>query len=113
MTWNLLKLFRSNKFRRRTAPRRARLQIEDLEQRLVMSANTVPWNGGNWFLTGVNLPVTYYNNGPGGAGYNSDFGPQVPGDAYYQAVDKEFSTLKAEGVHAVRWWMFEAEDQWL
>jgi hypothetical protein len=89
------------------------LQIEDLEQRLVMSANTVPWNGGNWFLTGVNLPVTYYNNGPGGAGYNSDFGPQVSGDAYYQAVDKEFSTLKAEGVHAVRWWMFEAEDQWL
>jgi hypothetical protein len=110
---NLFKLFRTNKSRRRPAPARARLQIEDLEQRLVMSATTVPWNGGNWFLTGVSLPVTYANWGPGGAGYNSDFGPKTSGDAYYQAVDNEFSTLKGEGVHTVRWWMFEAEDQWL
>jgi hypothetical protein len=78
-----------------------------------MSANTVPRNGGNWFLTGVNLPVTYHNNEPGGAGYNSDFGPQYSGEAYYRAVDQEFSSLKSEGVHAVRWWMFEADDQWL
>jgi hypothetical protein len=113
MTWNLLNLLRANKSRRRPAPARARLQIEDLEQRLVMAANTVPWNGGNWFLTGVNLPVTYDNYGPGGAGYGSDFGPQYSGEAYYSAVNQEFSTLKAEGVHAVRWWMFEAEDQWL
>jgi hypothetical protein len=113
MTSNLLKLFRSNKFRRRTAPRRARLQIEEMEQRLVMSASTVPWNGGNWFLTGVNLPVTYDNWGPGGAGYSSDFGPKYSGEAYYQAVNQEFSSLNAEGVHTVRWWMFEAEDQWL
>jgi hypothetical protein len=113
MTWNLLKSLRTNKSCRRPAPRRARLQIEDLEQRLVMTASTVPWNGGHWFLTGVNLPVTYDNWGPGGAGYSSDFGPKYSGEAYYQAVNQEFSSLKAEGVHAVRWWMVEAEDQWL
>jgi hypothetical protein len=110
---NLFKLFRTNKSRRRPAPARARLQIEDLEQRLVMSATTVPWNGGNWFLTGVSLPVTYANWGPGGAGYNSDFGPKTSGDAYYNAVNDELSTLKSQGVHTLRWWMFEAEDQWL
>src|SRR5262249_16364331 len=107
------KFLRTNKSRRRPAPRRARLQVEDLEQRLVMSTSTVPWNGGNWFLTGVNLPVTYANWGPGGAGYSSDFGPKYSGEAYHQAVDKGFSNLNAEGVHTVRWWMFEAEDQWL
>src|SRR5262249_9853327 len=111
MTWNLLKPLCSNKFRRRPASQRACLQVEEMEQRVVMTASTVPWNGGNWFLTGVNLPVTYDNWGPGGAGYGSDFGPRSSGEAYYQAVNQEFSNLHDEGVHTVRWWMLEAEDQ--
>jgi hypothetical protein len=111
MTWSLLKSLRRTKPGRRPVPRGARPRIEELEPRLLLAGNTIPWNGGNWFLTGVNLPVTYYNQ-QSPLGINSDFGPTTSTPAYYEAVSNAFKNFKDEGVHAVRWWIFEAEDQW-
>jgi hypothetical protein len=63
MSWNLLKLLRTTKSRRRTARIRARLEIEDLEQRLVMTAHPVatinvaqPGRVLSGQLLGVNTP---------------------------------------------------------
>jgi hypothetical protein len=74
MAWNLLKLLRTDKCRRRQAPRRARLQIEDLEQRVVMTATPVatinvaqPGRVLSGQLIGVNTPGwdAYLNSNPG------------------------------------------------
>jgi hypothetical protein len=73
MTWNLLKFLRSDKSRRPVS-RRARLQIEDLEERLVMTANpiatlNVAQQGRvlSGQLIGVNTPGwdAYLNANPG------------------------------------------------
>ena len=62
----------------------------------------VPWLGGRWFLSGVNVP---WQNG----GFGSDFGTvESWGQHTYSSATTEqmFMELKARGANSVRWWVF-------
>lgn len=62
----------------------------------------VPWLGGRWYLSGVNIP---WQNG----GFGADFGTiEEWGQHTYSssATAQLFSNLKAAGVNSVRWWVF-------
>ncbi len=65
-------------------------------------SHLVPWLGGRWFLSGVNVP---WQDG----GYGADFGTiEEWGQHTYSAVTTRqmFATLKSNGVNTVRWWVF-------
>ena len=62
----------------------------------------VPWLGGRWFLSGVNVP---WQNG----GFGADFGTvEAWGQHTYSsaATEQMFLELKARGVNSIRWWVF-------
>jgi len=62
----------------------------------------VAWQGGRWFLSGVNVP---WHNG----GYGADFGTVEDWGQHsydHNATDTMFATLQANGVNTVRWWVF-------
>ena len=64
--------------------------------------NLIPYQCGQWFLSGVNVP---WQNG----GYGGDFGTvEEWGQHTYSAADTEamFSELSDAGVNSVRWWLF-------
>lgn len=63
-------------------------------------SHTVPWNGGRWFLLGVNHPWLNYGNAFGANAWGA-YG--VHADASY---DQRFADMAAKGVHVVRWWLF-------
>src|SRR6516165_7357772 len=74
MSWGLFGLCKSPQSR---SPNRFRPAVEELETRLAPANNTIAWNGGNWFLSGVNYPWKNYgadfNNGPPLSAIASDF----------------------------------------
>jgi hypothetical protein len=65
-------------------------------------SHLVPWLGGRWFLSGVNVP---WQRG----GFGGDFATV---EAWNQntyssaATDEMFRNLKASGANSVRWWVF-------
>lgn len=66
------------------------------------SSNLLPYQCGQWFLSGVNVP---WQNG----GYGADFGTvEEWGQHTYSAAATEamFAELSAAGVNSVRWWVF-------
>src|SRR5262249_21954257 len=70
------------------------LGVEHLEDRVVPSSNTIAWNGGNWYLNGMDYSESL-------SGYD-DFG-SGKSQAYIQS---DFATMASEGVHAVKWYIF-------
>jgi hypothetical protein len=73
-----------------------------------------PWEGGEWFLSGVNMPWSFIDkdgNGiPETSGYGSDFGT-VEAWNNFNAFDSDhveeiFKELNRNGVNTVRWWVF-------
>src|SRR5581483_9427178 len=66
----------------------------------------IPYQGGNWFVAGVNVPwwnwACDFGCGPSGGG--------VSGNA--STFSAGFQQLKNAHVHMVRWWVFEG-DPWL
>ncbi len=72
----------------------------------ISSFNTrIPWQGGNYFLAGVNVPwwnwQRDFGGGPTGGGVSGNLVNLQAG----------FQQLKNAGVHTVRWWTFEG-DPW-
>jgi len=68
----------------------------------VDSRHLVAWQGGRYFLSGVNVP---WQNG----GYGADFATiEEWGQHTYthSATDTMFASLQASGVNTVRWWVF-------
>ncbi|NJM08271.1 hypothetical protein HC891_21980, partial [Candidatus Gracilibacteria bacterium] len=62
----------------------------------------MPWRGGRWFLSGVNIPWM-------GGGYGSTFGKVEEWNQHtydHNEADALFAELKAAGVNSVRWWVF-------
>lgn len=65
-------------------------------------AHLVPFQGGRWFLSGVNVP---WQSG----GYGADFGTVEEWGQHTYSTDKTrqmFAALKANGINTVRWWVF-------
>ncbi|NTV62389.1 MAG: hypothetical protein HGA65_02485 [Oscillochloris sp.] len=65
-------------------------------------SHLVPWQGGRWFLSGVNVP---WQNG----GYGADFGTVeewVQHTYSHSTTATMFADLQAKGVNSVRWWVF-------
>ena len=62
----------------------------------------IPWQGGSWYLNGVNIP--WFN-------WSCDFGCGSSGGVSDPTVNRQlsdrFATLAASGVHVARWWVFE------
>jgi hypothetical protein len=95
---------------------------DDLETNCVnsttSSSHLIPWLGGEWFLSGVNIPwrAPFDINGDGttdGDGYGADFGTveewNVPDgwNAFdYDYFDRIFQDLEDHGVNTIRWWVF-------
>jgi hypothetical protein len=96
MSWHLSNGLGQGKLYRPLA--RFQPRVEELEPRLAPSNNTISWNGGNWFLSGVNYPWKQYaaDFGNGGWGHLAD----------YSGVQSDMATLGNEGVHFLRWWVF-------
>ncbi len=68
----------------------------------VNKLHLVPWQGGRWFLAGVNVP--WQNDG-----YGADFATveEWGQHTYTHAnTDAMFAALQASGVNTVRWWVF-------
>ncbi|GAB4439205.1 MAG: hypothetical protein OHK0015_33810 [Chloroflexi bacterium OHK40] len=63
----------------------------------------VPWRGGRWYLSGVNLPSL-------SGGYGADFATVEEWGNYHTyssaAAEQVFAALRARGVNTVRWWVF-------
>ncbi|HZT41930.1 MAG TPA: cellulase family glycosylhydrolase, partial [Chthonomonadaceae bacterium] len=60
--------------------------------------STIPWNGNNWYLYGVDYP--WYN-------YATDFGSGGWGKyTDWTAINSAFSAMNAEGARIQRWWVF-------
>lgn len=63
----------------------------------------ITWQGGTWFLLGVNYPWHQYGNDFGNNARGS-FG--VHNESTYRAVDADFAKMARMGVHTVRWFVF-------
>ncbi len=63
----------------------------------------IAWQGGTWFLLGVNYPWHRYGNDFGNNARGS-FG--VHNESTYRAVDADFAKMARMGVHTVRWFVF-------
>jgi hypothetical protein len=74
-----------------------RPSLDELESRLV-PASTISWNGGNWFLYGVNYPWQQYAADFGSGGWGHLANPNQ--------VKADMATLGNEGDHFLRWWVF-------
>ena len=61
-------------------------------------SNTIPWNGGNYYLYGVNYPWLTYGTdfGDGGFGHLAN-----PGE-----VMTDMATFASVGGHVLRWWVW-------
>ncbi len=70
------------------------------------AGSRVPWQGGDWYLHGANVP--WFN-------WACDFGcgsrSGASSAAVKTALASKFAQAKAAGMHAVRWWAFEG-DPW-
>ena len=68
--------------------------------------NRIPWQGGNWYLNGVNIP--WFN-------WGCDFGCGASGGVsdpnVRQWLDQGFGAMSANGVKVARWWVLEG-DPW-
>lgn len=70
------------------------------DRRPPTAGGTVPWQGEDWFLLGVNYPWLNYGN---------DFGANdrgVEGVSTTDAYDREFADLDEKGVGLLRWHLF-------
>ena len=60
--------------------------------------STIPWNGANWYLYGVDYP--WYN-------YGTDFGSGGWGKyTDWTAIGNAFAAMNTEGARIQRWWVF-------
>lgn len=70
------------------------------------AGSRIPWQGGNWFLSGANVP--WYN-------WACDFGcgaqKGVSDPAVSAPLAAAFKQAHDAGLHTMRWWMFEG-DAW-
>ena len=65
---------------------------------IIGPGSAIPWNGKNWYLSGANYA---WQN------YGTDFGTGGWGKfTNWAQVGKDFTTMKAQGVLTVRWWVF-------
>lgn len=67
------------------------------------SRNRVPWQGGSWYLNGVNYPWVHYGNDFGANGWGA-YGVHDAGTR--ATVEADFARMEQEGIHSVRWWLF-------
>ncbi len=65
--------------------------------------STISWQGGNWFLLGVNYPWHKYGNDFGANAWGS-YGVHDP--ATYAIVDADFAQLAQLGARTLRWFVF-------
>lgn len=63
----------------------------------------ISWQGGTWFLLGMNYPWHEYGNDFGNNARGS-FG--VHNESTYRAVDADFAKMSRMGVNTVRWFVF-------
>jgi hypothetical protein len=66
-----------------------------------VAGSRIPWQGGNWYLHGANVP--WYN-------YGCDFGCNqnggVSSSSVQTALRQGFSRMRDAGMHVARWWVF-------
>jgi hypothetical protein len=62
------------------------------------SSNTIPWNGGNFYLYGVNYPWLTYGTDFGSGGFGHMANPNQ--------VKTDMATFAMEGGHVLRWWLW-------
>lgn len=77
-----------------------RLRDDGSGRRPPGAGSTVPWEGGDWFLLGVNYPWLNYGN---------DFGANdrgAEGVSTTSAYDRQFADLDQKGVRLLRWHLF-------
>jgi hypothetical protein len=78
----------------------------------ITSDYLIPWEDGEWFLSGVNMPWSYYDsNGDGiSESYGSDFGTVEEWNDFNtfdsDHIEEVFEELNRNGVNSVRWWVF-------
>jgi len=60
--------------------------------------NTIAWNGGNYYLDGVNYPWLSYGTDFGNGGFGDMANPAQ--------VKAEMSTFASQGGHVLRWWLW-------
>ncbi len=66
-------------------------------------SSTIPWQGSDSYLLGVNYPYYHYGNDFGGNVWGS-YGVHDP--ATYATVDADFTRMASLGVRTVRWFAF-------
>jgi len=66
-------------------------------------ASTIPWQGSDTYLLGVNYPYYHYGNDFGGNAWGA-YGVHDP--ATYATVDADFAQMASLGVRTVRWFAF-------
>jgi hypothetical protein len=62
------------------------------------SSNTIPWNGGNFYLYGVNYPWLTYGTDFGDGGFGHLANPDQ--------VKTDMATFAGVGGHVLRWWIW-------
>jgi hypothetical protein len=62
------------------------------------SSNTIPWNGGNFYLYGVNYPWLTYGTDFGDGGFGHLANPDQ--------VKADMATFASVGGHVLRWWVW-------
>ncbi|MEX0616988.1 MAG: Ig-like domain-containing protein [Candidatus Woykebacteria bacterium] len=66
----------------------------------------VPWQGGDWYLHGFNMP--WYN---WGCDFGCGTGSGVSSTSVNNDIDSRFVQAKDSGMHVARWWVFPG-DPW-
>ena len=62
------------------------------------SSSTIHWNGGNYYLYGINYPWLTYGTDFGGGGFGHMANPNQ--------VKADMATFAGVGGHALRWWLW-------
>ena len=71
------------------------------------TGSRIPWQDGNWFLMGANVPWLNWAKDFGGGPKNGG----VSSADSQAALNDAFATAKDNGANVVRWWVFEG-DAW-
>jgi hypothetical protein len=66
----------------------------------------IAWNGGNWYLQGVNVP--WYNWGCD-FGCNATNGRTGGVSTHLPTLSAAFAQVQEAGIHVVRWWVFPGD----
>ncbi|MFN8633628.1 MAG: cellulase family glycosylhydrolase [Chloroflexota bacterium] len=70
--------------------------------RALGAGSRIPWQGGQWYLHGANMPYINWERDFGGGSRDGVSSPDN-----MKLLDSTFEKAKATGVNVVRWWAFE------